>query len=148
LPALPHAVIGYARTVPEPIDRNRLVIVLGRVELCGRTAGEGLIGEFSVVISLILPADLPFIRAEEVRSLLESKRVGPAIDIAATQDGGTGALLLTPPDAIPPLFGTGSFQRHIELAHLRSVTVHRNEAKSFTFDLDTPEDLEAMSCEL
>ncbi len=50
---------------------------------------------------------------------------------------GTNALLLTPPDAIEPAFGPGSFARHRELAGTAGVA----ELPSLTLDIDTPEDL-------
>ena len=65
------------------------------------------------------------IRATSV-CLLEANRSEPSMAIAATQDGGTGAILLSPPGALPPVFGPESFRRHQEEAHARGIpVVHR-----------------------
>jgi 2-phospho-L-lactate guanylyltransferase len=90
---------------------------------------------------LVAPGDLPRINAAAVRGVALRDRRLPSIDIAPTQDGGTGFLLLTPPDAIAPCFGPNSFRRHTLLAELRTVAVHEVTDEAFTFDLDTPEDL-------
>lgn len=90
---------------------------------------------------LILPADLPQISAESVRHIIRSHNDDLGVALARTQDGGTGALLLAPPDAIPPAFGPGSFARHEDLALARGIPVCRILDRAFTFDLDTSEDL-------
>lgn len=92
---------------------------------------------------LIVPGDLPRITGQQAHELLAERRTIPSAAIASTQDGGTGALLLTPPDAIPPLFGPNSYERHLVLARLRTVAVQEVTLDAFTFDLDTPEDLDA-----
>jgi 2-phospho-L-lactate/phosphoenolpyruvate guanylyltransferase len=93
---------------------------------------------------LILPADLAHLDAQDVRSLVHALPEGPGIAICPTVDGGTGALLLDPPDAIPPSFGEGSFQRHVNLARDRGFHPHVVERRGFSFDVDTIADLDAM----
>ena len=93
---------------------------------------------------LILPGDLPLISPASVRALIESGSEAPSITIAATRDGGTGALLLAPPNVVPPVFGHLSFQHHLELARRRAVAVTTPSIDAFTHDLDTVEDLEAL----
>lgn len=91
---------------------------------------------------LIVPADLPDITAEAVRDFIETDAPLYGIAIVPTTDGGTGALLLTPPNIIPPAFGPGSFARHLTLARLQGVRAEEVLVEAFTHDLDTPEDLE------
>jgi 2-phospho-L-lactate guanylyltransferase len=91
---------------------------------------------------LILPADLPLVTPADVRALVASAGDASGISICATRDGGTGALLLTPPDALPPSFGPGSFERHIALARERGIEVRAISFPAFEMDLDTAEDLE------
>ncbi len=97
---------------------------------------------------LIVPGDLPLISASAVQALAEAAGAGPAVEIVATQDGGTGALLLTPPDVIPPAFGDRSFDRHLALARERAVPVARRSIDAFAYDLDTVEDLEKFGAKL
>ncbi|HZU14619.1 MAG TPA: 2-phospho-L-lactate guanylyltransferase [Chloroflexota bacterium] len=86
---------------------------------------------------LILPADLPLISPADVRALIAA----PGIVVAETQDGGTGALLLRPPDAFPPHFGPDSFVIHRRLAFERGLDVSQVRLTGVSFDLDTVDDL-------
>ncbi len=90
---------------------------------------------------LLVPGDLPHISGAEVRAFLEDDPPLYGIAIAGTSDGGTGALLLTPPHIIPPAFGPGSYQRHLELARLQGVRAEQVTSDAFAFDVDTPPDL-------
>lgn len=93
---------------------------------------------------LIVPGDLPRITGEAVHDLIVTEPPLYGITIARTADGGTGALLLTPPNIIPPAFGPGSFARHLTLARLQGVRAQQVDVEAFAFDLDTPEDLERL----
>jgi 2-phospho-L-lactate guanylyltransferase len=97
---------------------------------------------------LIVPADLPLIQAEDVRHLVEMPHSNPSILIARTQDGGTGALLLTPPAIMAPSFGPSSFQRHLTAADRRGTPVVAVPIEAFRFDLDTVRDFEAVRSRL
>jgi 2-phospho-L-lactate guanylyltransferase len=68
-----------------------------------------------------------------------------SVVIVADRHGtGTNALLLTPPDAIEPAFGPGSFQRHAALAAAAGAAFHAAGAPSLHLDVDTPGDLAAL----
>jgi 2-phospho-L-lactate guanylyltransferase len=97
--------------------------------------------ELGAASLLIVPADLPLITAGDVQEFIASAGDAPGITICATHDGGTGALLLTPPRAVPPAFGLRSFERHVALAEERGVVVHRVTLPAFESDLDTVADL-------
>lgn len=94
---------------------------------------------------LIVPVDLPHITSEAVRELIETDAPLYGIAIVSTMDGGTGALLLTPPNIIPPAFGPGSFARHLMLARLEGVRAEQVDSPAFALDLDTPEDLHRLT---
>jgi 2-phospho-L-lactate guanylyltransferase len=91
---------------------------------------------------LMLPGDLPLLDGSDIRALLTSGMAAPNITIAPTQDGGTGAILLSPPGAIAPVFGPDSFRRHIEEAHAARISVRTVVRTGFSRELDTTEDLE------
>ena len=61
---------------------------------------------------------------------------------------GTNALLLSPPDAIAPSFGPGSFERHGALASEAGVSSTVEASSSLALDVDTPADLEELTREL
>jgi coenzyme F420-0:L-glutamate ligase/coenzyme F420-1:gamma-L-glutamate ligase len=93
---------------------------------------------------LVLPADLPTLRAPDVGAVLEAvpDGGGPAVIVSPDAAGtGTNALLLRPPDAVPFLFGPGSFEAHRAAARERGVPVHDLERPNLAFDLDTADDL-------
>ena len=57
---------------------------------------------------------------------------------------GTNALLLSPPDAIEPSFGPGSFARHAARAREAGVSTRVAALPSLGLDVDTPDDLAAL----
>jgi len=91
---------------------------------------------------LVLSADIPLLRAEDISRLASLHGPGPAVTLArAAADGGTNALLVSPPDIIDFMFGKASEQAHMEAARqvgaaARSLTIPR-----MAFDLDRPEDV-------
>jgi len=70
-----------------------------------------------------------------------AQRLAPVVIVPDRHGSGTNALLLTPPYAIAPAFGTGSFARHAALAHGRAEVC---EVPSLGLDVDTPDDLAAL----
>jgi 2-phospho-L-lactate guanylyltransferase len=92
---------------------------------------------------LVVPADLPLITAADIEAVVAAGADHNGVTIAPCLDGGTGALLLRPPDAISPCFGPNSHARHLKSsarAGLRSTVVCR---AGLAHDLDTPADLDA-----
>ncbi len=92
--------------------------------------------------ALLVPGDCPGLAAAELDDLLAAATVGVTI-VADRHGTGTNALVLTPPDAIPPSFGPGSFARHAALARRAAQEVRAAEVPSLAFDVDTPADVEA-----
>jgi len=94
---------------------------------------------------LVFPADLPLLRAADVETVLEvvaEEADGPLAVISPDAAGtGTNALLLRPPDALPFLFGPGSFEAHLNAARERDTPARIRERDGLAFDLDTVEDL-------
>lgn len=95
---------------------------------------------------LVLPADLPYLSASDVRMLLDaSGDAGDAVVISPDNSReGTNALLLRPPDALPFAFGPGSFETHLHAAGERGIEAEIRESAGVSFDLDTREDLRVL----
>ncbi len=93
----------------------------------------------------LLPGDCPLLEAAELDAALA--RMGPeAVAVVPDRHGsGTNSLLLCPPDAIAPGFGPGSHERHIERAERRCMATSTEALDSLALDLDTAEDLKALS---
>ncbi len=98
---------------------------------------------------LLVPGDCPAVEARELADLLEGDGPPPHVVIVPDRHGsGTNALLLTPPEAVPPSFGNGSFARHAALARAVGATVKVRELPSLGLDVDTPADLAALRAAL
>ncbi len=89
---------------------------------------------------LVLPADLPTLTGADVRRLVEGHHSGLSLCPAA-RDGGSNALLLSPPTAIPFLYGPDSAQRHLEAAQARGIAARHIDLAGFARDIDTPDDV-------
>jgi len=89
---------------------------------------------------LVVPADLPTLSAGDVQSLLEGHKGGISL-CAASADGGTNALLLSPPTAIPFLYGPDSANRHRAAARAAGLPLREVSIPGFARDVDSPEDL-------
>jgi 2-phospho-L-lactate/phosphoenolpyruvate guanylyltransferase len=104
---------------------------------------------------LCIPGDCPALDPRELAALLELAPAPPAaapgargpasVVIVPDRHGtGTNGLVLTPPDAIAPSFGPGSFSRHLALAREAGVACEVCRPPSLILDIDTGEDLAAL----
>jgi 2-phospho-L-lactate guanylyltransferase len=91
---------------------------------------------------LLVPGDCPAIDPREVSALLG--RRGGVVIVPDRHGSGTNALLLEPPQVMPPSFGAGSFARHAALARAAGAEVKVAELPSLSLDVDTPADLAAL----
>jgi 2-phospho-L-lactate guanylyltransferase len=92
----------------------------------------------------VIPADLVAPTQRDLDRLLES----PAdITVCPSHDGGTNALLVTPPRAIAFQYGPNSAERHLVAGQAAGLTTAQYPLESFRFDLDTSEHVGfAMAC--
>jgi FO synthase len=99
---------------------------------------------------LVVPADLPALRADDVERFLGHRhsRAGNSdigngdVTIArAARDGGTNALCVSPPDALEFCVGVDSARRHAESATAAGLTARIVDDPAFRSDIDVPEDL-------
>jgi 2-phospho-L-lactate guanylyltransferase len=95
--------------------------------------------------ALLVPGDCPALDAGDLHELLAAPVEPPAVTIVADRHGsGTNALLLSPPDAIAPAFGPGSFALHRRGAAEAATAWHVAAVPGLLLDIDTPEDLAAL----
>lgn len=92
---------------------------------------------------LVLPADLPYLSAFDVRMLLNLLGEDERTVVISPDESreGTNALLIRPPDAMPFAFGPGSYEAHLRAVRERGLEPAIYEDASLAFDLDTREDL-------
>ncbi|MFN2148961.1 MAG: 2-phospho-L-lactate guanylyltransferase [Anaerolineales bacterium] len=129
-----------ARTVTErgtPELNNALI----RATLVAKTYG--------VAGVLVLPADLPLIKIEDVEALIRRAENPPVMVIVPDRHrSGTNALLTCPPGLIEYDFGPDSFHRHVARAEQAGARLEVCEIHSVGLDLDMPEDLNLLYDEL
>lgn len=121
-----------AGTMAEQADRGlNAALALGRSEAVRRGADA----------VLILPGDLPLLAAADIDAMIAAASPPPAVVIAPDErDGGTNALLLSPPDILPFTFGENSFAAHAASARHAGVEPAIVRRPGLAFDVDTAED--------
>jgi 2-phospho-L-lactate guanylyltransferase len=93
---------------------------------------------------LSVSCDLPFLIADELRALIAAASES-GLAIAGDRAGaGTNALVVSPPGAIPYLYGLDSFRRHQEAAAAAGVALSIVRRPGLSFDIDTQDDFEQM----
>jgi 2-phospho-L-lactate/phosphoenolpyruvate guanylyltransferase len=96
----------------------------------------------------LLPGDCPLLDPGELDGALGRMHTGRVGIVPDRHGTGTNALLLSPPDAIGPAFGPGSFARHAERGRKAGHQVAVEELDSLGLDVDTPADLVALAAAL
>ena len=138
------------------ISRDTKALAIAR-ELGAKTLQEGAMSNLNPALMratmvvkswradavLVLPADLPFINAEDIRGMIQLALDRSIVIATDKARDGTNALLVRPPGAIEFEYGGGSFERHMRLerraAGLQAFTY---ESDRLALDIDLPEDLE------
>lgn len=94
---------------------------------------------------LVMLGDVAGALPEEIGELFAALRElgGSGVVLAPARDGGTGALLRAPHDAIPSRFGPESAESHRELAALAGVDFRELALPSLSVDLDCRDDIDA-----
>jgi 2-phospho-L-lactate guanylyltransferase len=95
---------------------------------------------------VILPADIPLVRADDVRAVVDALGAqGERAAIVRARDNGTNALAMRPPEAVPMRFGRSSADAHVAAAREGGVEMIELANERLAFDVDAPEDLEALA---
>lgn len=99
---------------------------------------------------LLVPGDTPLLDPAEVDALLERGELDQMQVVIVPDRHGTGTngLVITPPDSFGPSFGPDSLHRHVTLAQEAGLRHSVEDVPSLSHDVDTPEDLDALSTAL
>ena len=117
------------------------------------SAGLALAQERGATDALVLPADVPMVTPDELRRLVMTAmgrgNSQPRALLVPSHDGdGTNALLVSPPGALVPSYGPGSFVRHLAQAVARKLDVQVLQAPGqslgLALDIDEPRDLDRL----
>jgi 2-phospho-L-lactate guanylyltransferase len=128
--------IGGARVVEEPAPAGmNAAVALGLAAAAAAGAPA----------ALVLTADLPLARPEDLDAVVAAAPPAPGAALAPSRDGtGTNALLLGPPGAFPTRLGPGSLARHLAEAARAGAAVALVDRPGLALDVDTPADLAAL----
>jgi 2-phospho-L-lactate/phosphoenolpyruvate guanylyltransferase len=121
-----------ARTVKEEgnPELNKAVMRAARVAMA-----------FSAHGVMIIPADLPLICIEDLKTFIALSGQPPEIIIAPDRRlDGTNALLISPVGLIDYCYGPQSFEKHIQQAKNSGANIKICNLPSFALDVDWPED--------
>jgi len=95
---------------------------------------------------LILPGDMPLVRATDIEQVLGQVPPGArapfALLVPSHDRLGTNALLLAPPDVIKLRFGYDSFTFHTSQVSAQGLPIRFIENERIALDIDEPKDLE------
>ena len=97
------------------------------------------LGRVESALALVVNADVPCARAEDVEAL--ARATGRGIAVVAAADGTTNALGLATPALFEPLYGPGSARRFRDLAARRCVDFVPAAIPNLAADVDSPADL-------
>lgn len=90
---------------------------------------------------LILPADVPLVTSLDLNKIFVQQQNSGMVISPSRSGEGTNALLLAPPNVIPPSYGPRSFPKHIEKALALGINIHIIRSSRVALDIDTVEDL-------
>jgi 2-phospho-L-lactate guanylyltransferase len=129
------AALGAA-VIREPVETGETGAVdFARLDL--KRAGRGAV--------LILPGDMPLVRASDIEQVLAQVPDGATAPFALLVPShdrlGTNALLLAPPDVIKLRFGYDSFTYHLSQVSAQGLPLRFFENKAIGLDIDEPQDL-------
>lgn len=90
--------------------------------------------------ALYIPADMPQVTPDDIATLLSRKKRGLTI-CRAIRDGGSNAMVASPPRGMHFSLGSGSAARHASAAMARRIPVEIIDEPAFERDIDVPRDL-------
>lgn len=88
---------------------------------------------------LLLPADVPLMTVENLKQMLAHHRNPGVTIVPASADGGTNAMMVSPPQLIAPGYGHRSCQRHSEFARAVGIEPQVLESPGTGTDTGTEE---------
>jgi 2-phospho-L-lactate guanylyltransferase len=129
--------IADARVVPDHDPPRGMNAAVSR--------GLAVVAADGAEAALVLTADLPLARSEHIAEILARRSTTPAAVLVPSVDGtGTNAMLISPPEALPPRLGPDSLARHSAEALRRGLALTHLPVAGLALDIDTPADLVAL----
>jgi len=95
--------------------------------------------------TLVIPGDIPLIRAEELSRILEGAPTEGTVLVPAADGRGTNAAFRAPAGLFPLRFGNDSFKPHLAAARATGKPCVVIDLPSIALDVDNPSDLRALA---
>lgn len=108
----------------------------GAVEMATRVCVER-----GIDFTLVIPADIPLIRASELDQILAGAPLMGTVLVPAADGRGTNAALRRPANLFPLRFGDDSFKPHFAAAKATRAACHVLHCPGIGLDVDNPTDL-------
>ncbi len=86
--------------------------------------------------TLVVAADLPLATGTDLDDVCHAAPSGPAVVVAPTRDGGTGALYRRPPGVMATRYGPGSAAAHVDLAASVGIAAVVLDVPGLALDVD------------
>ncbi|MBL41182.1 MAG: 2-phospho-L-lactate guanylyltransferase [Rhodospirillaceae bacterium] len=141
------AVLTNCKEISELTRKNNIQIIYDEIEgnlsYSIQSAAEWAVKKKYLSLC-IFPADIAYLKTEEIKTLLLYSNKGRSAVICPSYDLGTNAFLVSPPNAIKFNFGYKSFLSHIELASnagLKPVILNLDRIKN---DVDNMNDVKKL----
>lgn len=117
-----------ALVLPDPAAGLNAAVAVGLDAVAQQAPGTA---------ALVLPGDVPFVQADDLLTIIEAAETHARVVVVVPDAAGRGtnALLLRPPQLIPPSFGEPSCERHLNAARRRGVAI-RLEVPRLAVDID------------
>jgi 2-phospho-L-lactate guanylyltransferase len=94
---------------------------------------------------MVLPSDLPLLRASEVKHLMWLSELVRVVIAPSASFNGTNALIFSPKAGLALSYDMDSFWNHIRASGRKGLSVGISSEPGLTFDLDTPRDLRLLA---
>lgn len=95
---------------------------------------------------LVTHADIPFVTAAEIETVLAALRSNAVVAVPATRDGGTNILAVRPPAMLTPSFGQESLARHVAASLALGIEPRILPLGGAGHDIDIAADLRFEDC--
>jgi len=121
--------------IPDPDNPGET----GAIEMATRICVERAVDS-----TIVIPGDIPLIRAEELAEILKHAPAVGSVLVPAADGRGTNAAFRRPADLFPLRFGNDSFKPHHAAAKATGKPCVIIELPGIAVDVDNPEDLQRL----